>query len=63
MVRFPAGARDLSFLQYVQTGSGADLTSLLFTGYWGAVPQGVQRPQHETDHLPPSSAVVKNEWS
>lgn len=29
----------------------------------GAVTQGVQRPQREADHLPPSSAVVTNKWS
>lgn len=40
MVRFSAGARDLTLLQHVQTGSGGHLTILLFSGYWGAVPQG-----------------------
>lgn len=26
-------------------------------------PPGVKQPQHEGDHSPPSSAMVKNEWS
>ena len=25
--------------------------------------QGLKRPRHEADHIPPSSALVKNEWS
>jgi hypothetical protein len=29
----------------------------------GALPLGVKRPEREADHLPPSSAEVKNEWS
>jgi hypothetical protein len=29
----------------------------------GALPLGVKRPGHETDHSPPSRADVKNAWS
>jgi hypothetical protein len=29
----------------------------------GALSVGVKRPERETDHLPPSSAEVKNAWS
>ena len=39
-------------------------------GLWGSVPSvpgiissGLKRPGREDDHLPPSSAEVKNEWS
>jgi hypothetical protein len=28
----------------------------------GAVSPGVHRPGHESDHPPPSSVAVKNEW-
>ena len=29
----------------------------------GVLPRGLKRPGREFDHLPPSSAEVKNEWS
>jgi hypothetical protein len=29
----------------------------------GALSLGVKRPEREADHLPPSSAEVKNAWS
>jgi hypothetical protein len=35
-------------------------TSLFSTGYRGRFPGGVKWPGHETDHLPPSNAEVKN---
>jgi hypothetical protein len=45
----------------VQTDSGAHPASYPMgnRGYFG----GLKRHGHEVDHLPPSSAEVKNEWS
>jgi hypothetical protein len=34
--------------------------SLLFNGYRGTLSLGVKRPVRETDHSPPTNAVVKN---
>jgi hypothetical protein len=36
--------------------------SLLFKVHWGFIPE-VKRLVHDFDHLPLSSAEVKNEWS
>jgi hypothetical protein len=30
---------------------------------WGALSLVIKQPGHEADHLPPSSAEVKNFWS
>jgi hypothetical protein len=37
--------------------------SLLFNGYQGLFPWEVKRPWCESDHSPPSSTEIKNEWS
>jgi hypothetical protein len=54
-------ARNFSVHHRVQTGSGAHLASYPMNTR-GSFP-GVKRPGRETDHSPPSSAEVKNEWS
>ena len=36
--------------------------SLLYNGYW-VFSGGKERPEHDADHSPPSSAVVKKEYS
>jgi hypothetical protein len=57
-VRFLSGAKDFTLLHFVQTGSKAHPASYslgtedFFTG--------VKLPGHETEHSPPSSAVIKN---
>lgn len=51
-----------NFSPNFQTDSAAPLPSLLFNEYQGSVPE-IQRLRPEADHLPPSSANVKNEWS
>jgi hypothetical protein len=57
-VRFSAGAAGvLSLRRCAQRGSGI-LLSLVSSGS-----RGIKRPGRETDHLPPSSAEVKNVWS
>jgi hypothetical protein len=58
-VRFPAGAIHFSLHHRVQNGSGAHPASYA-VGTTSFLP-GVERPGHETDHSPPSSAEVK-EW-
>jgi len=45
----------------VQTGSGAHPPS--YPMDTGTLSPGVKRPGLEADHLPPSSAEVKNRWS
>jgi hypothetical protein len=52
-VRTPVGAGNFYLRHHVQTGSRAHrLVS-------GALSLGVKRPGREADHLPPSSAAVK----
>jgi hypothetical protein len=51
----------MSFLQNVQTGSGARQSSV-FNGYRCYFP-GVKRPGPEIKHPLISSAQVKNDWS
>jgi hypothetical protein len=48
--RFPAEVGDFSLHHRVQTG-------LLSNGYRGLFPWEVERPGHEADHSPASSAV------
>ena len=55
-VHFPAWTRNASFLQNIQTGCGAHPASWVDGVVWKW--QG-----HETDHLPPYGAEVKNHWS
>jgi len=50
------GARDLSRLQNVMTGSAAHLTSYSM-GKAGPFP-GLERPRPKSDHLPPPSTEV-----
>jgi hypothetical protein len=47
--------RNVARLQNVQAGCGP-------SGYRCSFP-GMKRPEREVNHLPPSSAEVKNEWS
>jgi hypothetical protein len=61
-VRFPAGAGNFSLHHRVQNGSGAHSASYPI-GSGRLIPRGVKRPCREADHLPPSSAEVKNAWS
>jgi hypothetical protein len=49
------------FHRYVQTGSGAHQVS--YPIGIGTLTPGVKREGREADHLPPSSATVKNAWS
>jgi hypothetical protein len=58
-VRFPAGTRNFPLHHRVQNGSGAHPASYPM-GTRGSSP-GVKRPGRKADHLPPSSAEVK-EW-
>jgi hypothetical protein len=57
-VRFPAGARDISILHSLHTGSGAHPAYPLRTG---ALSPGIKRPGLKADHSPPSGAQVKND--
>jgi hypothetical protein len=50
------GAGNFSLLHRVQNGSGAHPASYPLS-------LGVKWPARESDHLPPSSAEVKNAWS
>jgi hypothetical protein len=55
--KIPVGAR---FIAHVQTGSGAHPASCTMgTGSF----RGVKRPGRGSDHSPPPSAEVENEWS
>jgi hypothetical protein len=59
-VRSPTGAEDFSSSSCIQTGSGAHPASYPM-GTGGSFPRGKARPGRDADHLPPSSAEVKNE--
>ena len=61
MVQIPAGTKEFSRLQNVQTDSGAHLASCLLDT--GVLPWRIKQPGHDVDHSHPSSAEVKNEWS
>jgi hypothetical protein len=54
----PDGERDFSVLYSVQIDYGAHPASIQWVP--GAFFLGVKRPEHETDHSPPSSAEVNN---
>jgi hypothetical protein len=58
-VRVPVEVRFLFSLHVVQTGYGAQPPI-----QWvpGTLSPGVKRPGREADHLPPTSAEVKNTW-
>jgi hypothetical protein len=56
-IRFPAAAGNFSLHYRVQNGSGA-LPASYPMGTRSSFP-GVKRPGREADHLPPSSAEVK----
>jgi hypothetical protein len=56
-VRFPAGAGNFPFHHHVQNGSGAHPASNPMGTRVSF--HGVKRPWLEADHLPPSSAEVK----
>ena len=60
----PSGARDLSFLQNIQTSSEAHIR-FPFNRYRrvSAVGRGVKWWWHKAGHLPPPSADVKGDWS
>jgi hypothetical protein len=59
-VRSPVGAKDFSSNLFVQTGSGAHLTSCPM-GTGGLFPGAKARPGRDSDHSPPSIAEVVNE--
>ena len=59
-VRILARARNFSFLQNIQTGSGPH--RLLFNGYRGSF-RGLKRLEREVNHSSPSSVEDKKEWS
>jgi hypothetical protein len=59
-VRSPTGA-DFSSSPYVQTGCGAHPASYPM-GTGGSFAGGKALPGRDTDHSPPSSAEVKNEY-
>jgi hypothetical protein len=52
--------KDFSALHVVKTGFGTHLASYPIDT--GAVSPGVKRPGHEADHLPLTSAEVKNTY-
>jgi len=54
-------ARYFAFLQIVPAGSGAHPAS--YSMGIGVLSRRLKRPVWDVDHLPPTSAVVKNEWS
>jgi hypothetical protein len=56
-IRFPTGAGNFSLRHSVQTGSRAHSASYPIVA--GALSLGVKRPGREADHLPASSAKVK----
>jgi hypothetical protein len=56
-VRFPAGAGNFSFHHHVQHGSGPTQTPIQWVP--GTLSMGIKWPGREADHLPPSSAEVK----
>jgi hypothetical protein len=60
-VRTPAGAKNFSLLLIVHTGSVTHQASCS-VGI-GVISQGLKRPGPDVDHVPPSSAKVKNEKS
>jgi hypothetical protein len=56
-VRFPVGAGNFFLHHRVQNGSAAHLVSCpMGTRFF---PLGVNRPGHEADHSPPSTAEVE----
>jgi hypothetical protein len=57
LIIVPAGTGNFSLRHHVQTGSGAHPASYP-VGTGGCFP-GANRPVHEADHSPPSSAEVK----
>jgi hypothetical protein len=61
-VRFPARAVNFSLHHRVQNGSGAHPQPII---QWvpGNLSPGVKRPVCQADHLPPTSAEIKNAWS
>jgi hypothetical protein len=59
-VRSQTEAEDFSSSLCVQTDSGAHPASCTI-GTGGPFPGGKARPGRDADHLPPSSAEVKNE--
>jgi hypothetical protein len=61
-VWFLAGARDFSLLQNVQTASGAHPASYAKSTK-NSPPLEAQWLGRKDDHTPPSSVMVKNEWS
>jgi hypothetical protein len=58
-VRFPAGAGNFSLHHRGQNGGP---TPPPIQRVIGAASLGVERPGHEADHSPPSSAEVKSAW-
>jgi hypothetical protein len=61
-VRSPTDAKYFSSSLCVQTSSEAHPVSYpLSTGGGGSFPGSKARPESDADHLPPSSAEVKNE--
>jgi hypothetical protein len=60
-VQFLGGSNNWSLLQNVQTCSGAHPAS--YSLGTGVLLLGINQPQHEANHSPPSSLEVKNEWS
>jgi hypothetical protein len=60
-IRFPAGTGNLSLHNRVQTVLGPTPPHIQWKP--GALSLGIKQPVREADHLPPSSAKVKNAWS
>lgn len=57
----PNGGKGLSLLQNILTSSGADLT--LYSMDTRVSSWGVNQPRHESNHFPPPSTYVRNEWT
>jgi hypothetical protein len=60
-VRFPAGAKDFSHLQSVETRPGTTYSPIQW--FLGALSLGIKWPKREANHSPPFSAEDKNNWS
>jgi hypothetical protein len=60
-VRSSAGAKDFSFIPFVQTGSGAHPASCTM-GTGGPFPGAKAQPGRDADHSLPSRSEVKNKY-
>jgi hypothetical protein len=57
-VRIPGKTRNFLFSETLQTGSGSTEPTVQWIS---EILPGIKRPEHESDHSPPSSGEVKNQ--